>query len=172
MDAHPAEQIGRIRAGGRQEPAAGVSATQRRRREQPTDQRIAVAHRSQQQLRCRRRHIGIAPEPIRTEGVDEKRDARGKSDAARKEPKTVDSHGPQPRSSYAPATPKSRMSPILMSSLLAVVSLEPRTPLKRRRTASRLAERLGSARYAGSRIRYGLGGRTTEIRTRRTVGAR
>jgi hypothetical protein len=83
MDTHPAEQIGRVGAGGCKKPAAGVSATQRCRREQPTDQCIAVAHRPQQQSRGRCRLVGIAPEPVRTDGVDEERDARGQSDAAR-----------------------------------------------------------------------------------------
>ena len=50
-------------------------ATQRCGREQPTDQRIAIAHRPQQQLRRRRRLVRIAPEPVRSQRVDEKRDA-------------------------------------------------------------------------------------------------
>ena len=47
----PPSRVGRVGAGGREEPAAGVSATQRRGGEQPADQCIAVAHRPQQQLR-------------------------------------------------------------------------------------------------------------------------
>src|SRR5436305_9022913 len=47
MDAKPAEQVGCVRAAGGEEPAACVLAAQARRRKQPTDQRIAVAHRAQ-----------------------------------------------------------------------------------------------------------------------------
>src|SRR4030081_1865220 len=67
MDAHPAQQIGRVGAAGGKEPAAGIATTPRCRREQPADQCVAVAHRPQQKSRRRRRLVGVAPEPVRTE---------------------------------------------------------------------------------------------------------
>ena len=74
MDTRPAEQVGRVGAGGREKPPPGVFASQRCRREQATDQGVAVAHGPQQQLRRRRRLVAITPEPVRTKGVYEKRD--------------------------------------------------------------------------------------------------
>jgi hypothetical protein len=90
MDTNPAEQVSRVGTAGGKKPATGVLAAQRRRRKQPTDQRIPVAHRPQQQSRRRRRLIWIAPEPVRTEGINEEGDARRKSDAAREECGPVD----------------------------------------------------------------------------------
>lgn len=45
----------------------------------------------------RRPFVRITPEPVPTDGVDEERDARIESDAARGERSTVEQHGPQPR---------------------------------------------------------------------------
>lgn len=44
MNTHAAQQICRIGTTRGQEPTAGVPTTQRRRGEQPADQRIAVTH--------------------------------------------------------------------------------------------------------------------------------
>ena len=45
------------------------------------------------------RLVGIAREPVRADGVDEERDARGETDGARGQRGTVDRHGSQPRTS-------------------------------------------------------------------------
>jgi hypothetical protein len=97
MDTHPAEQVGRIGAAGRKEPTAGVAAAQRCRREQAADQGVAIAHRPQQQSRRRRRLVRVAPDSVRANGIDEKRNTRGESDDASGERGTVDRHSLQPR---------------------------------------------------------------------------
>lgn len=75
VDAQPAEQVGRVGAAGRQEPTPGVLAAQRCRREQPADERVAVAHGTQQQPRGGRRLPRVAPQAIRLQRVDKKMDA-------------------------------------------------------------------------------------------------
>ena len=44
VDTHPAQQVGRVGPARGQEPAAGVLTAERRRHQQPADQRVAVAH--------------------------------------------------------------------------------------------------------------------------------
>ena len=71
-----------------------------------------VSHRPQQQLRGRRGFLGIAPESVGAQGIDEERDARSESDAACDERETINSHDRQLRSWRRSATPKPQMSPM------------------------------------------------------------
>ncbi|EUA40810.1 hypothetical protein I549_2110 [Mycobacterium avium subsp. avium 2285 (R)] len=93
VHAQPADQVGHVRAGGGQEPAAGVLAAQRRPGEQRTDQRVAITHGPQQQSRGGRRLLGIAPQLVGAQRIDEEGDAGGQPDGARKKAESVDGHG-------------------------------------------------------------------------------
>ena len=86
------EQVGRVRAAGCEKPAAGITPAQRGHRKQAADQGVPIAHRTQQHPRRRRRFVRVAPESVGANGIHEKRDARGKSEAAHGKPGTVDRH--------------------------------------------------------------------------------
>lgn len=93
VNAHAAQQIRRIGSARGEEPTAGVLPAQWRRHQQSADQRIAVAHRTQQELCRRGRLVGIAPEAIRSERIDEKRDSRSQADTTDGECGAVYGHG-------------------------------------------------------------------------------
>ena len=73
----PAEQVGPVGAGAGEEPPGAVGAAEPGSQEEATDERIAIAHRPEQQGRPWARLRVGSPQSSGSDRVDEEGDARG-----------------------------------------------------------------------------------------------
>ncbi len=86
----PAHEIGGVGTGGGEEPSGSSTAGRPRVEEHPADERVAVAHRSQEQARGRAGVLGVAPQPVRGFGRDEERDTRSEAEPSHHHGEQVD----------------------------------------------------------------------------------
>lgn len=93
MHTQPTEQVGCVGAARREVPASGVSTAECSADQKTSDQRIAISHGVQQQLRLPVRDLLGAPQAVGAVGIDEERHAGREANTADDQRGTVNGHG-------------------------------------------------------------------------------